>query len=416
MHKKLSTVLFYCAASTLIVGWWYVAFQKPFSSTTSTTQVNTAQSRKSENPLLTQITPIQRNVLQEALSGDFGLMAQLIADWDVDAQLLEMAGHSDVKRLTRHSYLKSQVLVRQLLCSTPQRLRAVREQEKVSCVTDDLGNQIPVTKELSKLLPQTYVAASFLLALTSPEQIVALPNGLRKNTNLFPASLTSKVPLDLHHYDSEKLFVANPEIAFIAHYSHPALVDALRNQEISLFTMKNLNSIPEICDALKRIGHVINRAQEAELLSLFMEAAILAIDNHVWALQQTWKDLQSPRILFVSYHEQFSMPTAKTLTGQLLERMGIQLLGVPLDEQDKWSIPIAQEQIVNYDPHCLIVATPHHQKVQTQIIGDPALSHLSAIKHGRILFVDEAIQQFPSQYIVLAYYDLYNALVSANLL
>ncbi len=40
--------------------------------------------------------------------------------------------------------------------------------------------------------------------------------------------LTNRIPLNIDRYNSEKLYMANPQVAFVAHYSHPSVLQALR--------------------------------------------------------------------------------------------------------------------------------------------------------------------------------------------
>lgn len=388
-----------------ILCWWGVAF-KSAPQTQPVRIIEAHQPSTPQLPLFSSLTQLHRDELQKALAGNTSLMAKMIADWDVDAQLIEDAGYNHTKRLPGKSYLRSQVLGRMLTQSKPRRLERLREQMRAKSVTDDAENTLDLAKAPRRFLPQTYGAASFLLALQDPKQIVALPRGLREQTQLFPVEVTSQVPIDVDRFNSEKLYLAKPDVAFIAHYSHPAMVDALRSQGIPLFTITKLDTIEDIKNALMKLGQVINRSFEAELMAIFMDAALLAIDNRMMALKEAKK--ASARILFVNYHNQFSLPGARTLTGQLLQRAGISqmMAGTSFD----WLIPIDQESIVNFNPDCLIVATTNRQEAKTQLQQNPALSHLPVVQNQKVVFVDENIQQFPSQHIVLAYFDIYQAI------
>lgn len=329
------------------------------------------------------LAPMNRDLLQQALAGDIPLMAKLIADWDVDAQLLELTNQIPVKRLPSHVYLRSQILARQLLNKTEK------------------GWQ-----QIERFLPQTYVAASFLLALADTEQIVALPQGLRKHTHLFPKALTDQIPQDIDRYNAETLFMAQPNAAFVAHYSHPALLDTLRDQGVPLYTLQHLDSIGVIKQTLMQVGEIVHRPLEAELLALFMDAAFLTIDNRIAVLQHSMQE--KARLLFVTHHDQYFAPTAKTLTGQLLKRMGI--VQIPVAEKsEEWSVPIFHEDILHFNPHRFVIATPQCL-VKPQFYQDALFKDLIAMQSDKVFFVDEIVQQFPSQYIVLAYYDLFKAL------
>lgn len=382
MKNKLN-IVGYASAILLVIGWWTLAFAP---SNKKNSLCDPQEQLSSQSNTLSLITPINRDTLYKALSGDIFLMTKLIAEWDIDAQLLQINGHQKVKRLPMHTYLRSQVLGRQL--------SQKKSTEK---------------KQTPRILPQTHASASFVLALADTEQLVALPTGLRAHTKLFPKSLTDQIPFDIDRYNSETLYLAHPEIAFVANYSHPSIVNALINQGAQLVHLDGINSLPEIKNSLTQVGEVINCSMEANLLSIFIDAAMMAIDNCLLPFQNI---LQKP-ILFLYHHTQFSVPTLHTLTGQLLQRIGI-YSHLKTSTHNEWLIPISREQLISLNPHHLIIATSDANNLRSQIHNDASLANLTAIQEKRVFFVDESIQQFPSQYIVLAYYDIVQTLEQAK--
>lgn len=409
-QTSFKALCIYCLISAIILGWWYLAFHNRSSTSNNFHELAIEQNTPNLS-IPSPISIINRQELQEALGGNTSLMTQLIAEWDTDAQLLEDQNQINVKRLPRPTYLRSQLIGRQLSHSSPIQLEEMQNAAYSYPTLDDIGTPFHRQLSLKRFLPQTYVAASILLALADPAEISALPMGLREQTHIFPVELTSKIPIDIDRYHSEQLYLAQPQIAFVTHYSDPSVIEALRNQGMLLFTMRPINSIPEIGDALVRIGTVINRPLKAELLAIFIEAALLSIDNQMMLA----KEAIPPRILYLNYHAQYSVPTLKTLTGQLLQRIADQkfaeIFSIP-DQQTGWTIPIDQEKIVNFNPDCMIIAAARGKNIEKQISNEPAFAQLPAIRKSRIFCVDESVQQFPSQLIVLAYYDIAQAINS----
>ncbi|MFQ5730175.1 MAG: hypothetical protein ACE5GN_07430, partial [Waddliaceae bacterium] len=118
-------------------------------------------------------------------------------------------------------------------------------------------------------------------------------------------------------------------------------------------------------------------------------------------------------------HAQYSLPTNKTITGQLLERLEshhkFTFVSPPAqDSYDEWMIPIEQENIVHFNPDCLIISSSNSEALKTQIKENPSFSQLSANKQDKIYFVDGNIFDSPTQYIILAYFDLAEVLVDAT--
>ncbi|WP_232044431.1 ABC transporter substrate-binding protein [Neochlamydia sp. S13] len=395
--------------------WWSLAFKQPSDQASDPCPL--CPSSKPLPSIFKYLSTLQRETLHQALNGDYSMMSKLITDWDHDAQIMEQYGYRTVKRLLRDDFLRCQLLARQINNSSKEELDLLHDYYRLSSIQDDNGNIFDLSTSYKRFLPQTFVAASFLLALSEPELIVALPTGMRKQTSIYPVQATHLIALDADRYNTEKLYNARPDIAFVADYSNPSTLEALNKQGIPLFTLKHVNSPEEVQNALLRIGHIINRPIEAELLNYFVEAAMLAIDNRFNMISSTFPSTQQPpKVLFLKHHLTFSTPSSHTLTGKLLNRMGVkQLLGSAGNpSKHAWTLPIHHEHIRQMDPDYIIIATSDKDDNKRRFLKKQIFQLLKEKPNKPIAFVNEALQENPSQYMVLAYYDLYTALTRVN--
>jgi iron complex transport system substrate-binding protein len=404
MRKKIRTqLILYALLPSLVCGWWCLSFKNSRHTAMALSDINV--SREAAQPLSSlPLAALDRDQLHKALQGDFTLMAKLIAEWDVEAQILQSRNVTAIRRLPSRDFLRSQLLIREkMAAATPE------------FILDDTGEPFPLDGSYKKFLPQTFVAASFLLAAAMPEQIAALPQGMRDQTHLYSYERMKRVALDINRFNAERLYMVKPDIAFVANYSHPSTLQALEQQGVRYFTIKNIESLDEITSAFMRIGQLINRPLEAELLKLFMEASFLAIDNQMAALRYETPQQSSPQqFLYLNYYSQFSVPHAHTLTGHLLKRLGIDpIVQEHAGPSPEWKQTIDHEQIVNLQPDVMIISTTQAAAMQQLILNNSAFAGLPAVKNGQVYFVDEIAQESPSQYIVLAYYDLFDAMVKA---
>ncbi len=218
----------YIVLTLATLGWWYAAFHG-LNIESSSQNTFISQIDPIEHAHWDSLSPLDRKELQKALSGDYVLMGKLIQDWDIDAQLLHHYSVQGINRLNSSEFVRSQEIVRKL-----QKARTN-------------GSSI-------KLLPQTFVAASFLMALVPPTQIVAIPKGMRNQTQIYSKSVMDQVPLDIDRYHTESLYLALPDIAFAAHYSDPATVQTLKDQGIKLIFLSNIATLKDVKDALLTIG------------------------------------------------------------------------------------------------------------------------------------------------------------------
>lgn len=249
--RKPSPLLAYFLATLFVLSWWSLAFNE---------STGCSVPLKREIPLekqhLVPLSTLSREAIESALKGDLHMMLRLVQEWQVDAELLELSGVGSVKKLSKEKYLHALALGRHLL-------------------------NLKEGDGQSQFLPQTFASASILLALSPHEEIVAIPKGIRELTTLYPKSLTDRIPLNAERDFSEKLFLKKPDVAFVSNYSHPATLEALKNQGITLFTLPALDTVSDIIDAIGQVGDVTGHPLKAELLQLFVEATFLAIDNRI---------------------------------------------------------------------------------------------------------------------------------------
>jgi iron complex transport system substrate-binding protein len=357
-NAPATSVLVYVASVLFILGWWYCGFaNKPAGADI---EVSFLKKSESKTELEEILAPFSRDDLKRALGGDLELMASLITEWDQDAQILESRGFLEVARLSRRDFVRALLLGRKL-----KGKKEVREE---------------------RYLPQTWAAARFLMALLPKEQIVAIPEGL--------ANRHPEIPIPpLKGEWIETISHEKPTCAFVAPYSHPGALQALRDHQVSIHSAPTLLKIDDIFTELQAMGNIVNKADEAELLTLFIRSALLAIDNRAKLLDPYEKTF------YLSWGTYFSYPTARTITGQLLARLHLNTeLRAPSGLA--WKIPLDSEALAALRPSKLILACENPEKGHSLTWGTPL----------KVALVEEGLMESIDQYLVLAYYDIYEAL------
>lgn len=411
IKPSCSTLFLYLFLSTFIVGWWVFAFRPTSSYPILTIETSQSLALKTST-LLEELSPLQRDALQRALAGDFPSMLKLIDQWDRDALLLANQGIPGIQRLSTETFLQAHVLGHLLLDSSPKSLRQLNCKMKLEWIHDDSGRLLHIEDHFHQFLPQTYCAASFLLAIAHPHEIIALPKGLRHLKQFSSTDILAKIPADINQMTSERLNLKKPDLAFVAPYSHPPALEALRNQNIALYSLNYVDTVEDIQEALLKVGHSSNHILEAQLLAIFMDASFISIDNRLRALQEKGSGSQVARkFLYLSQRQHYALPTQKCLAGQLMARALAQcphLSGHIPENQSQWRIPFEQEQILQSAPDVMIISTYAHPSSPI----DLALQETQAFKSNQLFYIDEEIQESPTQYIVLAYFDLFEALTA----
>ena len=410
IHRWLIYIFFI----SFIIGWWFLAFRSAPSLNYSL-ELSPQSLPLKTSTILEQISKLERDKLHRALTGDFSLILELVKQWDQDAQFLINKGIEGIERLTSDKFLQVQILGNLVQNSSPELLRTINCKLNLEIIQDDNDQCIHIEDHFQRFLPQTFVAASFLLAIAPSHEILALPRGMRHFPQLYPTHLVDRVPINIDHIGSEKVFLANPHLVFIAPYSHPPTLEVLRNQKIQLFTLNHINNLTEILNTLLKIGHVSNHIIEAQLLANFMEACFLTIDNRFALLAQSndYSSLTRRKLLFLHYHLYYMQPTTKSLTGQFmaraLRRCPHLTCCIP-ESHINWRIPFELEKLIQFQPHYLLISTSN--PTQSQLFSHSMiLQQLENFQLPHIFYLDETIQESPTQFIALAYFDLFKALI-----
>lgn len=368
--------------------WWWLAF---FGTTPPSTPLPRFAAVKPHVALP------DRALLSKALQGDFAVIGRLLERWDREAERAAKRGITGLRRLPRETLLAAEKDCMLLLHgsedeiaeATKERLCPVQD-DSTSCVFPSVG---------SRYIAQTYSAATFLLACLPPEQIVAIPTGMRCHPDLYPGC--DAIPCDADVKDFERWALYEPRVAFVAGYSHPTTLAALKVQEVPLFDLSKLCNIEEIQSALRRVSTVVGKPLQGDLLATFMTAAMMAIDNayavHLYEGGQVFE-----RPLYMSYFSTFSLPAADTVAGELTRRLGFR--ACPDGRRE-----LSPEDIVAYNPDLLVVSCAELEAMQKMLSREPAFQEIEAVKKQHVCYVDERLQNSPTQLLILAYYDLVDA-------
>ncbi len=388
----------------VIALWWWITLSAP-------SETSSAHSDSEKIAASSAIADLPRSALREALAGDVALIEELLKKWMADAKRLTKEGTKKVVFLSEEELKRAEDLSYQLLHYSGDQLAQLREAHRLKLIIDETGVALNLEQPPERFLPQTYSSASILMAISEPESIVALPKGMRDHSSLFDPSLLDAVPLDADRYHSESIYNRKPEVAFVAKYSLPSTLETLRRQGLKLFSYSKTDAVDEVIDGMVKMGNVVNRPLKAELMALFMRGALMNLDNHVRA-----SDEKLPkRPLYLNAYAHYSCPTQRTLPSELLARVKRNEL-IRLHDPQKssaWRLPITFEKIAMLNPDCIIVSTSKENRysVVSRLLSEPSLAETTAVKQKHVVAVDEAVQTSPSQYLVLAYYDIIEALM-----
>lgn len=392
----------YLTAVGFIFSWWTVTLSSMHRADKPTAKpiCQTAVSDNSSCPL----PPFVRAKWHRALTGDVRTMLELLAEWQTEAQFLETQararGENPLPLLPSAHFLRAQELAHKLLAREKGLYNTLPDYEWQE---DDSGTPLSLPKPPERFLPQTELAATLLLTLCPPEQIVALPARMR-TLPLFPAEVIARIPHDIDRHHSESLFALNPDVAFIAHYTQPSTVQTLREQQITPFLITRLNSLEEVLDTIIKMGHVVGQPEKAELLTLFVQAGMATLDNRLSLQGQSALQKEHHPLYLYAFSTLYA-PTRRSLAGQLSDRLGINH-ALDTQESGEWSIPLSKERLQACAPSWVVFSLRDPKVNSASLTQHTLLQGTPAAINDQIFVVDEAFQDSPTHFLLLAYYDL----------
>lgn len=394
--------LYYFVVTTSISLWWLLAFQNPIANENSFSSI--PKKEKTFNFSELDFLRLNRHEIKEALEGNWELMSDLISQWEVASEYLEQKGISYLKRLNREDFVFSQLINRRLK-------KGDIPQERQSILIDKVGQPIDLTSSFKRIYPQTYHSAEILLALSDINKIVALSEGFKKQGFIQSNEKTKLVPFDLSFWNIDKIYEAHPEIAIVAEYSHPSLLQILKKQGVQLYFQKPIEKLTDLENSIIDMGLLCEEPLKAHLLNIFIKAVLNAIDNK---REIYLKDFDYDKVLILQYYSKHSLPLEHSLMNDFIKRIGFHKTISQEKRSDNTKTPFSEEEIINFNPQYLLIVTEKNEGKLNYFYRKKYASHIDAAMNRKIFLLDEEVQQTSSQFAVLAYYDLNQCLVNLD--
>lgn len=303
------------------------------------------------------LSTLSKEELKRALQGDFSLMGFLALQWHLDALVLKSEG-KEADALSFEEIQKMQLLMR---------------------------DSAEKGRSAYAFYPQTYLSAALLLTLAPSAEITALPEGFRREP-LYPETFTCKVVHDASPVELESSLSLNKTVAFVAPYSNPSIKEALKNRGAILVESPYVNSLEKLEQVIVQMGAITGEDVRAEILALFVKAALLHFRNLT----------QPENSLYLNVCSTLSSPREETLVYQTLERFRL-------------TIPKAACVEALGHPQEILLSAIDRKTAHAEISKNPGLRAL--LDEGtHFTYLDWREQETLSHFFLLGSFDIAAAL------
>ncbi len=268
--------------------------------------------------------------------------------------------------------------------------------EEAITVTDMFGRVITLEGPATRIIATEPADCEILYALGCGDALVG--RGLYCD---YPAEVTA-LPTVHSGADTnlEEILALDPQVVIMNDMAHTVeQVNLLEQNGVKVITT-NADSIAEVYQAIRLIGQVMGKNDEAETIITDMQSTFDGIAAKAEKTDKT--------IYFEVMPLEWGLWSAgaNTFMQELAEICGMKNAFADLDG---WQ-PISQEQVIDRDPDYIVLVTGMGDTAVDEVMNRPGWQDIKAIQNGKVYNADSYTLTRPAPRLKDAAIDLYNFL------
>lgn len=272
-------------------------------------------------------------------------------------------------------------------------------------VVDDLGNKVVLKSKPVRILSGTLMTDEILLSLVDKSRIIGVTTlsddpGI-SNVAGETFGIPNRVTLNV-----EKFISLSPDIVFLASWSNASKVKQLREAGLQVFQVNSPLTVAAVEKVIKEVAHVVGEDKKGNQLVNWMEEKLSYVKERVSGIPE------DKRLTVMDYGTWGSSFGKGSSWDNIVKLAGL-INAVGNLKADRWgNVPISKEKLIELDPDILILPAwvwgdpAGADKFFKNVITDPALQELKAVKNNRVYRIPEKYKASTSQYIVYAVVEL----------
>ena len=263
-------------------------------------------------------------------------------------------------------------------------------------VTDGLGNTVTLAQAPLSISSKTLFTDEVLLSLVPPERLSSLTN-FAANPNY--SNVVNRLPKSVQLLDLnvEGILNNHPDLVFAANWSDSAKVEQLKHIGINVYMVNTPTRWQDIQQEILKIGYLLNvESQAQQLIEKRQQQLAKLADQKQKILDKNWVSLD--------YNTWGTASGVDTTWNAVLEEAGLINGSARFEQGPFGQVEMSKELIVEINPDVLFLPgwASNDSEVQAfyqDIIDDPALASVTAVKSGRVYAVPEHLRGTYSQYL-----------------
>ncbi|RKX84130.1 MAG: ABC transporter substrate-binding protein [Spirochaetes bacterium] len=272
-------------------------------------------------------------------------------------------------------------------------------------VTDDLNNTVKISSKPQRIVSVTLMTDEILLSLVDKSRLIAVTTLSAdpeiSNVAAEVIDIPNKLTLNV-----ETIISLNPDLVFLANWSDAGKVKQLKEAGLKVLQFKSHTNVSEIEAMILTIARAVGETKKGENIVDWMNGKLDVIEEKLSS------EPQKEKLTVMDYGTWGSSFGKGSSWDEIIKLAGLKN-AVADFKSDQWgNVPISKEKLVELNPDILILPgwvwgdPTGADKFYKNIVSDPALKNLKAVKNNRVFRIPEAHKSSTSQYIVYAVQDL----------
>lgn len=254
-------------------------------------------------------------------------------------------------------------------------------------VTDAAGREVTIEEEPEKLVSGYYITTSMLIALGHADKLV----GIEAKADTRPIyALAAPELLELpsvgtaKEFDLEGCAALEPDLVILP-LKLKDTVPALEELGLTVITV-NPESLEELNETIKLLAAAIGDPTKGlELLDYNQQTEEF--------LAEILADVEKPSVYLAGNSSYLSTAGAAMYQNTLLELGGGENVAAELE--DTYWADVSYEQLLAWNPEVIIMASDAAYS-KDELLADPQLQQLDAVKNGRVYAMPSAFESWDS--------------------
>jgi iron complex transport system substrate-binding protein len=265
-------------------------------------------------------------------------------------------------------------------------------------MTDDTGHTIRLEQRPRRIISLTSFTDDVLLDLVDHRRLIGVTRFAADPAISNVIDDIADIPHKLR-LNVETILSLQPDLVFVANWHEAAKIAQLRDAQIPVYSVATGLSVAVIQEKIRTIARLVDAAEEGKTMIEQMNARLSQLRGRVSTVPA------EQRLTVMDYATWGSAQGAGSSWDEVVRLAGL-LNAVGQFAADEWGqVPLSKEKILELDPDLLILPGWIYgdpggaDSFYRQIIEDPALQGLSAIREGRVYQMPEGLKTATSQYI-----------------